>query len=215
MTVAVEEGRRSAKRVHQAGAVCLWAGVLGATSGIYLAFTPTDIDPERFSYPLGAAPFVAIQIWFVLQHVGLIISLLGLAATGAAGTGRPARIGQPAALGGMALLTMTELAAVFAAGDAGTTTLVTWLSVSYGLSTVLAGIGLVVVGWAVVRNRVWRGWRRAVPLVLGCYVFMPMIPALGGTFLMARLAITGWMLLFALLGWVLAELATGLEADRA
>jgi hypothetical protein len=40
-------------------------------------------------------------------------------------------------------------------------------------------------------------------LVTGVYVFVPLTPALLGPFVLARLAITGWMLLFAALGWVL------------
>ena len=54
------------------------------------------------------------------------------------------------------------------------------------------------------RVRIWQGWSRFVPLGLGVWVFVPMLPALAGPFVAARLAITGWMRLFALLGWRLA-----------
>ncbi|HEX2185483.1 MAG TPA: hypothetical protein VHN78_08250 [Chloroflexota bacterium] len=40
-------------------------------------------------------------------------------------------------------------------------------------------------------------------LAAGIYVFVPMTPALMGPFLLTRLAITIWMLLFAALGYAL------------
>ena len=43
-----------------------------------------------------------------------------------------------------------------------------------------------------------------MPLALGVWVFVPMTPAIMAGFMPARLAITGWMLLFAALGWALA-----------
>jgi hypothetical protein len=42
-------------------------------------------------------------------------------------------------------------------------------------------------------------------MATGAYVFAPMGPALVGPFVLARLAIGGWMLLFAALGWVLVR----------
>ncbi len=38
-------------------------------------------------------------------------------------------------------------------------------------------------------------------LALGIYLFAPMTPAIFGPFVVARLAIGGWVLLFAALGW--------------
>ena len=77
------------------------------------------------------------------------------------------------------------------------------LDALYGVSSVLIGIGMVVAGLAVLRAGRWTGWRRALVLVTGGYVFVPMMPARLGPFVLARLAITGWMLLFAALGWAL------------
>ena len=51
------------------------------------------------------------------------------------------------------------------------------------------------------RAHAWEGWRRGVVLALGVWVFVPMFPALIVTPTDgARLAIGGWMLLFAALG---------------
>ena len=56
------------------------------------------------------------------------------------------------------------------------------------------------------RARVWDGWRRWLPLALGIWVFVTLMPAegLGGG--SAEAAMAGWMLLFAALGWCLATL---------
>jgi hypothetical protein len=55
------------------------------------------------------------------------------------------------------------------------------------------------------RERRWTGWPRWVPLTMGVWVFVPMIPAMLAGFLPARLAISAWMLLYAALGWALVR----------
>lgn len=58
-------------------------------------------------------------------------------------------------------------------------------------------------GVAALRARRWSGWRRWLLLVLGVYVIVPLTPAILGPFVIARLTIGLWMLLFAALGWAL------------
>ena len=76
------------------------------------------------------------------------------------------------------------------------------LDVLYGVASIAIGVGLLLVGVAVRRQGAWLGWRRWVPLALGVWVFVPMTPAIMAGFVPARLAITGWMLLFAALAVV-------------
>lgn len=205
MAVDLETRLRRPVFKHWAGKVCLWAGLLGAASGIYLAVVTPIVSAERFSYPLESAQFAFIQVWFVVQHLGLLVGIMALGATGAAGLGRSPRVGQFLAVVGMTVLTVTEGVAILAAGEVVPSTLVTLLEVSYGISSTLIGVGLVMVGVAVLRSRKWLGLRRFLPLAIGVYVFVPMTPALSGPFVAARLAISGWMLLFALLGWTLMQ----------
>lgn len=198
LTIERTGGNRVSTRVP--GQLCFWAGVLGAASGLFLAVVPPAVDDDRYSYPLTAAGFALIQCWFVVQHLGLVAGLVGL--------GRPAAVGARrggvfAAIVGMGLLTATELAAIGAARSTSAEAGTGLLDALYGISSVVVGIGLVGAGVAVLRAHIWRGWRRWLPLVLGVYVFVPMFPAMFGGFLAARLAITGWMLLFTLLGWAL------------
>ncbi len=205
MAVDTKTRRHHRVSVGLAGRACLWAGLLGAASGVYLAAVMPTVAPERFSYPLDSGPFAVIQAWFVVQHLGLLVGIMALGAVGVAGRGRSARVGQVLAVVGMGMLTATEAVAILAAGQVVTSGAVALLNVGYGLSSTLVGIGLVMVGVGVLRTQLWRGWRRFLPLALGIYVFVPMTPALSGPFVAARLAISGWMLLFGLLGWTLVQ----------
>jgi hypothetical protein len=75
--------------------------------------------------------------------------------------------------------------------------------VAYGL---FMGVGLILEGIAVLRARIWDGWRRWLPLALGIWVFVPLMPAMGLPVESAEAATAGWMLPFAALGWRLATL---------
>jgi hypothetical protein len=103
----------------------------------------------------------------------------------------------------MALLAVTELLAITARSSTYPGEGTGLLDALYGVSTLGIGVGLVVAGLEVRRLGRWTGWRGLVVLVAGVFVFVPMTPALMGPFLLARLAITVWMLLFAGLGLAL------------
>lgn len=200
---ATTAGDRTIAALGRLGHGCLWAALLGAASGVFLALVPAAVEDDRYSYPLSAGWFAVIQAWFAVQHLGLLGGIAGLDRSGVAGRHR---LGLAIAAGGMALLAVVELLAISAARspypDGVRTDALDGL---YGVSTVAIGVGLTAAGVAIARAGVWRGWRRWVPLATGLYVFVPMFPAMFGSFLAARLAITGWMLLFALLGWSLAR----------
>jgi hypothetical protein len=189
--------------VGRAGAVCLAAGVLGAVSGIFLAVYPAQVSEEMFSYPLTAGGFTVIQIWFFVQHLGLLAGIAALPRAAVMAQGRSARWGTGLAVWGMALLAVTELIAIAARNSTYPGDVTGVLDVLYGVSSVATGVGLILAGVAVRRRGRWTGWRGVVVLVAGVFVFVPMMPALMGPFVLARLAITVWMLLFAALGYAL------------
>lgn len=193
--------------VSRAGALCLAAGILGAVSGIFLAVSPAQVSEDMFSYPLTAGGFTVIQIWFFVQHLGLLAGIAALARAAVMAQGRSARWGSGLAVSGMALLAVTELIAITARNSTYPGEGTGLLDVLYGVASVAVGVGLILAGIAVRRRGRWTGWRGVVVLVAGIFVFVPMMPALMGPFILARLAITAWMLLFAALGYALWKAA--------
>lgn len=191
--------------IRTAGLLCFWTALIGAASGVFLAFVEPAVPENQWSYPLDVTAFSAIQVWFALQHLGLLLGLLALQWTGAAGRSRTGRAGHFVAVASMLGFAATELAAISAAHDTKDSAAVGQLGATYGVFSILLGAALVMVGIAVVRAGVWQDWSRWIPLALGVWVFVPMLPALALSFTGARFAIAGWMLLFAALGWALAN----------
>lgn len=120
--------------------------------------------------------------------------------------------------------TLTLVAGLLAAGMVGLTVMeavVTWaglgitldsargqlLGTLYGVVTVMIGAGLVIAGVGLARRPVFAGSARWLPLALGVWVFVPLIPALFAPMVMGRLALIGWMILFAALGLQLMNAA--------
>ena len=193
------------RNVTTFGRLCLFAGLLGAASGIYMAMISPAVADDQWSYPLTPTGFTWIQIWFAVQHVGLVLGLLAVWSAGVVGRSGLGRSGHVLAVGGMVGLTLTELAAILARNDDLDTTRVGVLGAVYGAVSLASGVGLVLEGIAARREGVWGGWQGWLLLVTGVWVFVPMMPALAMSYLGARLAITGWMLMFAALGWALVQ----------
>ena len=199
----------SANVLTSSGRVCVATGLVGAAAAIFLVLVEPAVDDGRYSYPLSPGGFTAIQVFFFVHHLGLLAGLYGLWRSGAAGTSRLGRWGTAGSMAGMALLTVAELAAISAAKSAYPSPRTDMLDGLYGIASMLIGATLIMAGVGVIRAGLWSDWRRYVPLMLGVYVFVPMTPAIFGPFVLARLAIGGWMLGFALLGWAVAK--TGRE----
>ena len=149
------------------------------------------------------ASFAAAQVWFGIHHLGLLAGLLALRWAERSRTrGRPAGA-VAAAVVGMAGLTVTELVAIAAADadvDSGSARCSAACTASraprWAWPDRGRGLGA--------RAQTWTagGVGRAG---LGVWVFVPMFPALVVTPTDgARLAIGGWMLLFAALGALLS-----------
>jgi len=184
------------------------AGIAGAASAVFLAFVPPAVGVEQFSYPLEQNAFTAIQLFLFAHHLAVAWGLLVVWRSGFAGDGRLARIGGFSSVASMALLAVHEVVAVSAAGLAISADAVTIIVSIYGVLSLLNGVSLIMFGLAVARSHKWSGWRRFTALALGIYVIVPLTPALFGPFVVARLAIGVWMLLFAALGWALLHPAT-------
>jgi hypothetical protein len=102
----------------------------------------------------------------------------------------------------MVILTVNEALAILPRNDGTDSSLVGAIEGIYGIGTLLIAVGLMIGGAAAVRARLWTKAEAWLLFALGAWL-VATLPALFLSFLGARLAITGWMLLFALFGWVL------------
>jgi hypothetical protein len=199
--------------VKTAGLLCLVGAVIGAIGGIVTGFIPPAVSPDLYSYPYTPAGFLVAQIVFMLNHILLLVGILGLARSGATGSGLLGRVGVWISVIGMVALTLCEVAAMTLATSPYPSPGTELMDTAYGVASILIGVGLTLAGIAVATTGEWAGWRRFVPLVCGVAVFVIVIPGILGPFLVARLAITVWMLMFAALGWALYAVARSPEAE--
>lgn len=200
----------TARPVRRAGLWCLGAGLVGtAQAGLILAWSP-QVSDERYSYPFTGAGFTVAQATFSLQHLPLVLGVVALGWLPAVKASRVAVLAVRAAAAGLVLLTVCELVTISAYDAALDSSLADLVNNLYGPPVILIGIGLVVAGVALLRHGTagWSGarWLPALVLILGIYVFMPLTPAIMGSFTAGRLGIGAWMLLFAALGYGLTRL---------
>ncbi|GAA4798340.1 hypothetical protein GCM10023200_38510 [Actinomycetospora chlora] len=145
------------------------------------------------------APFLGPVL--AAGHLGELAAAVAVVACGAAGRGALTAVGLVVtALGelGLATAEITNMSAPDTAQPI------------YAVAPILSGIGMVVLGAAVLRARVWEGALRALPLLVGLWmlvVTIPVIVATGGPpALLPALALAVWDLLW--LGTALGVLAT-------
>ena len=201
--------------VKTAGLLCLVGAVIGVISGIITAFIPPAVSSDWYSYPYTPRGFRVTELVFILNHVLLLVGILGLARTGAAGTGLFGRVGLWISVVGMATLTLCEVGAMTLATSPYPSPRTDFMDTSFGVASILIGVGLVLAGVAVARVGEWGGWHRFVALNCGVAVFVIVIPGVFGSLLAGRLVLAVWMLMFAALGLALCSQARIHEVERA
>ena len=210
MSTTTRTPTTTSRSVNRAGAWCLGAGLVGAAQAIILLAWSPQVSDNRYSYPFTGFGFAVAQASFFVQHLPLIVAVAALLALPATRASRTARIATGAAAVGLMLLTAMELITIVAYDVATDSALATLINNLYGPPVILIGAGLIVAGIALLRQGTarWGGarWVPALVLLLGVYVFVPLTPAIMGTFTAGRLGIGGWMLLFAVLGFGLTRL---------
>lgn len=141
-----------------------------------------------------------------VAYLMLLVAVIGLTRSGAAGPGWPARIGLGAVGVGFAGFAVAQVV----------------LRVDFGLAervlfpaaTVLIGVGMIVAGVGVLRARRWRGPFRAVPLICGLYPFLVIFPAFAASGGPNFLVLSGWGACWAALAvglWLSASTRAGRE----
>ena len=98
--------------VRMAGWLCLAGAIIGVIGGLVTAFIEPAVGPDRYSYPYTPTGYVLAELTFILNHVLLLVGVLGLARSGAAGTGRLARVGLWASAIALVALTLCEVASI-------------------------------------------------------------------------------------------------------
>lgn len=183
----------TARFARLAGGIGLLGGLVGAGFAATELVSPSDVS-------------LAGSLRNSLFHLAAIVGLVGLALLRAAGSTWTARVGVGAAMAGFALLVAAELTDPFDSGTSETL---------FSISPLIIGVGMLVTGVAVLRERRWTGWRRFAPVVCGAYVFvifLPLVITLGDPGLWATLAV--WELCFAALGLAVVVEASATMGTR-
>jgi len=200
----------TARPIRRAGAWCLGGGLLGIAEGIVTLSWPHQVTEEWFRYPFNTFWFVVAELAYALQHALLVGGGVALLLLPTVRASRAARIATRVAVAGLALLTVTELSALWLYDQAMDSTLTTVITSLFTLPTLLIGIGFTVAGVALMRQRgashTGARWLPAAVLAPGIYTFAVFIPAINASDFVGRLGIIGWMLLFAVLGYGLTRL---------
>jgi hypothetical protein len=199
-TVAGSNAVEARSRLHVLGVTTVVAGILGAASAIVIIAWPDQVSDQDYSYPFDATSYVTAQLWFAVQHLGLLAGLYGLARVAWSRSTRLTRAGLALTLVGMVGLTVCELFAISAAHALVDTSRANAVDNSYGVPMVAMGLGMVIAGVGLARQPVLAGAGRWLPLIMGGYVFVVMFPAAFGPLVVGRIAIGVWMLMFAALG---------------
>src|SRR3954470_8329791 len=113
----------------------------------------------RSPVPPGSAQFGIRNMIVAISHVPVLIGVIGLARSGAAGNGGwLAKLGLSVTLVGSVLLIPFELLLLMnvALGE-----------LLLGFYAPLTGLGLLLTGIAVLRVGRWQGWQRFTPLICG------------------------------------------------
>ena len=132
------------------------ATVIGALIGLVISLKRAVSIPDMAFATSGSIELEEILI--VVAFVALLIGTAGLALSGAAGSGRSGKIGFGVVLLGLIMAFLYEAVLLVQDGP----------SDSLGiLSGLLVGLGMLPVGIAVLRQELWRGWRKSTPLLVG------------------------------------------------
>jgi len=214
MTTSTIDTTTTVSRTRIAGWVCFAGGLVGFTQGIVLLVVSPVVGEDRYSYPFSPTGYTIAQLSFAVQHLALIVGVVALAGSTWSRRSRPARIGFLIGALGLIMLTLMEVFALTAANSAMISSEADLVNSLYGIPTIATGVGMVIGGIAFARSSGLTGWRRWLPLSLGLYVFVPLLPAIFAPFNVGRLAIGGWMLLFAALGWMLARPEATVEVGQ-
>ena len=182
------------------GLLCAAGGAIAVAGAAWLATQPVPTPGSLFSAPQSPAAWQALELVWTLTHVLTLFGALGLARSGAASATRLGRAGTRTAVAGMALLVPAELAFVPFARSLATDPGPVAASTAIGVASMIAGAGFLLAGATVLRARAWSGAARLVPLAVGLWVFVGLLPLVFAGGRVFYLGIGGWNALLVALG---------------
>lgn len=192
------------RRFSTLGGRAAIVGALLAVAGnaVVLGAEPR-VSADVVSYPLSTRAFQLGQGFFAVTQALMALGILALVRLDIAGRGRWARVGTLLAILGFLLTIPGELVLALVADAATDSARATAASSVFGLGVLLADAGLVLLGIAALRARVWpRPWAGLL-VALGLFQLLVVTPVvLGAGFASgaAFVVITVQDLLVALLG---------------
>lgn len=176
------ERARTPDKVRTAGVLCAAGGAGWLVNGVLSLV---------IIQPVGTALVISEVFWIVIQSL-LLIGVVGLALSGAA----------PGWFGGISLGIALLGRADFVAAEVHSL-IIGYDSDLLPLGALITAVGMTLVGIAVLRAKRWGGWQKFTPLLAGIYPFVAMFPFIFITDEPSQLAITGWALLWLLLGYAI------------
>ena len=177
-------------KVRTAGALCAVGGAGWLVTGL---LSSAISRPQSVAYALMQVPWIIVQVL-------LLVGVVGLAFSGAA-SGWLGGIALGIALLGRVVFVLAEIHSSILVDD----------SILQPLGALITAVGMTLVGIAVLRTRLWGGWQRFTPLLVGVYPFLLMFPFVIVTGEPNILAIAGWGLPWFLLGYAIW---TSVAAER-
>ncbi|OHV35250.1 MULTISPECIES: hypothetical protein [Pseudofrankia] len=169
----------SVRRMAAVGVVGAAATVVDEVVVLAVVLPGTDVSTKIYSYPFSSGAFVAAALVNALLHALVLVGVLGFARSGAAGSGRAARVGGGLALGALGLFTAAELASIAVRGDRVSDTGALVVIMMFVLATLLSVTGYILLTVASSRAGRWTGWRRRTPLAaaVGSVALLAMSPS--------------------------------------
>jgi hypothetical protein len=179
----------ASNRVRTAGAACLLGGTLWTcVVGGFLAFS--------LATPGRPVAFYTFEVLALIIHILLLIGVLGLGWSGAAGSGWFGKLALGIALVGRMLFVLAEVHLLIIVSDS---------SPLLPLGALTTALGMLLTGVAVILAGRWHGWQRFAPLLAGLYPFLTMFPFLIITGQPSGVLIGMWGVCWALLGVALTR----------
>ena len=175
--------------------VAAWSAIAGALLQIVLGIPLAHLQAQL------PVPTTILGL-NAISHLLLLVGIVGLARSGAAGRGRIAGAGIALTLLGLVVLTLAEFTAMVNMDIA---------VLFYGSATLAMALGLILTGVAVLRAGRWTGWQRFTPLVCGLFIPLVVIPAFALPGYASHYAIGIWGVCWLLLGLSLRGPVTGRE----